>query len=357
MRVGIVSFWFNRGQATIARYLRDALDDIGHETHVLARPTKAHFFRPSYVESHDVWDQPRVTRGSAFDMPVGEYEDWADACRLDAVMLLQNYQFDAVAALRNRGVRTLGWFAWEAFTPAHGPEALRAYDAIYALTPSQQRHYAQIGIEASLVRWGCHPELAGETAPPGDRVTFLVPGGYLSRRKPLPEIVEAFGRVEGDDLRLVIKTQGVHADHPPAHELAGDDPRIAVVDADLPAAEYRALLQRADVLLAPSRWEGLGLHLYEATALGMPIITTDRPPMSEVVVDAHNGLLVSSAESDAPTPSGVPAYDPDIDDLAGAIARCREPALRARLGVGARERAAELDWRFTVADIARLLGA
>ena len=48
--------------------------------------------------------------------------------------------------------------------------------------------------------------------------------------------------------------------------------------------------------VAPSRWEGLGLHLYEATALGMPIITNDNPPMNEVVRDGENGLLVPGSE-------------------------------------------------------------
>ena len=36
-----------------------------------------------------------------------------------------------------------------------------------------------------------------------------------------------------------------------------------------------------DVLLAPSRWEGLGHSLYEAQACGLPVITTLGPPMDE----------------------------------------------------------------------------
>lgn len=355
MRVGLVSWWFNRGQATIARHLRSALDELGHASWVLARPTKAGFQRPSYVASDDVWAQPGVTRGSAFDMPAGEYEQWADEHRLDAVMLEQNYQFDAVARLRARGVRTIGWFAWEAFEPRFARDAARAYEVIYSLTRCEQRRYAELGIASPLVRWGCHPELAGERDPPAGAVTYFVPGGYLSRRKPLAETIAAFRRVEGDDLRMVIKTQGVHGDHPTAAALAGEDPRITVVDGDMPTDEYRLLRSRADVLLAPSRWEGLGLHLFEATAIGMPIITTDRPPMSEIVRHEDNGLLVASRESPEPTPSGVAAYDPDESALADAIARCRDRELRDRLARGARERAAQLDWRHTVADVERLL--
>ena len=40
MRVGVVSKWFNRGQPVVGRQLRSALDELGHETFVLARPKK-----------------------------------------------------------------------------------------------------------------------------------------------------------------------------------------------------------------------------------------------------------------------------------------------------------------------------
>ncbi|HVH17422.1 MAG TPA: glycosyltransferase, partial [Myxococcota bacterium] len=63
-------------------------------------------------------------------------------------------------------------------------------------------------------------------------------------------------------------------------------------------------------LLAPSRWEILGLHLYEATAFGMPVITNDNPPMNEVIEDGLNGILVDGVE-DGHARSGVPAFAPD----------------------------------------------
>jgi glycosyltransferase involved in cell wall biosynthesis len=69
-----------------------------------------------------------------------------------------------------------------------------------------------------------------------------------------------------------------------------------VIAEDQPAAEYLRLFASADVCLAPSRWEGLGLHLFEATAFGMPVITNDNPPMNEVVRDGENGLLAGSLD-------------------------------------------------------------
>jgi glycosyltransferase involved in cell wall biosynthesis len=41
------------------------------------------------------------------------------------------------------------------------------------------------------------------------------------------------------------------------------------------------LYREGDVCVQPSHWEGLGLQLLECQAAGMPLVTTDAPPMNE----------------------------------------------------------------------------
>jgi hypothetical protein len=41
------------------------------------------------------------------------------------------------------------------------------------------------------------------------------------------------------------------------------------------------LYELGDVCVQPSHWEGLGLQLLECQAAGMPLVTTDAPPMNE----------------------------------------------------------------------------
>jgi glycosyltransferase involved in cell wall biosynthesis len=115
------------------------------------------------------------------------------------------------------------------------------------------------------------------------------------------------------------------------------------------------LFASADVCLAPSRWEGLGLHLYEATSLGLPIVTNDNPPMNEVVHDEVNGLLVRGVPSRERPRSGIPSFDPDVRELTAAIERLADPALRAELAAGARRAREDLSWDRTVADLRDLL--
>jgi glycosyltransferase involved in cell wall biosynthesis len=93
------------------------------------------------------------------------------------------------------------------------------------------------------------------------------------------------------------------------------------------AAEFRA----ADLVIAPSRWEGMSLVFLEAMSCGAPMIVTDVAG-SEVVQGV--GVVV-------------PPNDPDR--LAEAIdGLLEDEARRRRLGVSARERSASYDLASTL---------
>jgi len=369
MRIGICAYWFNRGQGVVARQLRSAIDSLGHETFVLARPTRAKNIRPAFIDRTGVWDQPGITEASKYKIPAEEMVAWGRENELDVALFDQNYEFDAIAALRESGVRTVGRFVWEQFSREHVEDAKRALDVIYSLTACEQERYAGMGIESPRVHWGIHPELLEYARPhpsthrdtPGREaedvargdVTFFYPAGFLSRRKPVPQLVKAFRKVDAPNARLVIKGQ-VERQTDLLDRAASKDPRIEVMLADLPTDEHLRLFASADVCVAPSRWEGLGLHLYEAMALGLPVVTNDDPPMNEVVRDRENGLLVASRRRGRAN-SGIPAYLPKVRDLARAMREMLDPDLRAELHAGvvaARER---LSWERTVADYDELI--
>jgi glycosyltransferase involved in cell wall biosynthesis len=48
-----------------------------------------------------------------------------------------------------------------------------------------------------------------------------------------------------------------------------------------PPRDNRRLYEAGDVCVQPSHFEGLGLQLLECQAAGMPLVTTDAPPMNE----------------------------------------------------------------------------
>jgi glycosyltransferase involved in cell wall biosynthesis len=360
MRVGVVSKWFNRGQPVVGRQTRSALEQLGHRTFVLARPKKERGPRPGALDRDDVWDQPGVTEASAYEIPLGEYLAWIEENAIEAVFCDQNYQFAELAELRGRGVRTIGRFVWEHFAPEHVAGARGAFEIVFSLTRAEQRRYAELGLDSPYIPWGCHPELleyARETRDERpETVTFVFPGGFLGHRKPLEPVLEAFAATDDPRLRLLITAQVERRQLRPAIAAAERDPRIELQLGDLPTGEHLRRLAASDVMLAPARWEGLGLPLYEAIALGMPAITNDAPPMNEAIRDQVNGVLVASHEAGT-TKSGIAALEPDVGALTAAIERLADDDERSELGAGAiRVRDQERRWDETVRGIGELLG-
>jgi glycosyltransferase involved in cell wall biosynthesis len=101
-----------------------------------------------------------------------------------------------------------------------------------------------------------------------------------------------------------------------------------------PADEVPALLAAGDVLVLPSLNEGIALILFEAMALGLPVVSADVGGQRELV-GPEAGILI------APNRGELEAY---IDAVAGLLV---DPARRAQMGAAARQRVAS---RFDLAD-------
>lgn len=355
----MVSKWFNRGQPVVGRQLRSAVDALGHESFVLARPKKERGPRPGALDRDDVWDQPAITEASTYDVPAEEYRAWISENGIEAILCDQNYQFAELAELRRSGVRTIGRFVWEHFSAEHLAGAREAFDVVYSLTRAEQARYHEMGLETPYVAWGCHPELIALAQPFASRqssvVRFVFPGGFLGHRKPLEPVLEAFEATDDPRLRLLVKAQVERKQVRPAEQAAQRDPRIELRVGDQPTVEHLREIASCDVTVAPARWEGLGLPLYEAIAFGMPAITNDAPPMNEAIRDGENGLLVASTVNGTAR-SGIPAIDPDVGELRAAFERLADDSLREELAAGAvRIRDTERTWAATVAGVGELL--
>ncbi len=356
MRIGIVSKWFNRGQPVVGRYLRSAVDSLGHESFVLAKPRREKGPMAGALERTGVWDQPDVTAASSFETPLEEYLSWVETNSIEAILCDQNYQFEELAELRQAGIRVIGRFVWEHFTEDHLEGARGAYDVIYSVTNAEQDRYRDWGLQTPRVPWGIHPELLAVPRRRRDDglVRFVFPGGFLGHRKPAEPVIEAFSKTTDPDLRLLVKAQVKRSRLEAILPLVEADSRIELRLADEPWEEHLAAIAANDVCVSPSRWEGLGLPLYEAVAFGMPTITNGDAPMNEVVVDGVNGLLVPS-HPDGAARSGIPARRPDIPALTNAIERLADGRLRTELAAGAERSQRDHRWEDTVAALDSLL--
>lgn len=382
LRIGIVSSWWNRGQSTVSRYLRSVFDNLGHHTYVLARPTSDTDDLPNFISTVDVWNQSDVTRASRFFIPMEEYLSWIKKNSLQVIFFDENNEYEKIKYLRSKGIKTIGRFVWECFGEKHAKSfktifrtgdvkslyryvwecfsdkdiigAKEAFDIVYSLTKCEQTRYKNFGIDSPWIQWGCHPELL-EVKPKKreDAIYFFFPGGFQGARKPLRKTVEAFIKVKNPDIRLVIKAQGTRTTTENIDTFC--DSRLIKIVKDIPAKEYYDLFSSCHVCLAPSRWEGLGQHFYEAISFGLPTITNNIPPHNEVIEDGNNGLLVKSVKIGYKQ-SGIPIYDPDVDDLARAIEELSNVKKIADLSNNTIQLQKKYSWNTTTEQIKKTFG-
>jgi glycosyltransferase involved in cell wall biosynthesis len=157
---------------------------------------------------------------------------------------------------------------------------------------------------AQRVAWGVRP---------GEVVVLVL--GALERRKGqdvLLDAVDALGE-RGGEVRVVLCGEGSER---PALETRAEAAAGRVLLTGF-QEEVAPCLAAADVVVVPSRHEGLGVAALEAMAAGKPVVASRVGGLAEVVVDGESGLLV-------------PPEDPAA--LATALARLLDdPALRTRL--------------------------
>jgi glycosyltransferase involved in cell wall biosynthesis len=107
---------------------------------------------------------------------------------------------------------------------------------------------------------------------------------------------------------------------------------ITLIEEDFSAAQMRALYDRADCVVCPSRGEGFGLPLAEAAALGVPTLTTAYGGQSDFCTPETSWL---SDYSFAPSRShlGVPGstwVEPDVESLTRTMVACRDASQEER---------------------------
>ena len=133
-----------------------------------------------------------------------------------------------------------------------------------------------------LARWGIDPRdyfpLARHRAVT-EPYTFLW-SGTPDRRKGWDVTYRAFRQTFGasNTVRLIL-----HFRQKPAWLTGVDDANVEFVEGLLDVAQQRALLQRADAYVFPSRGEGWGSPPREAAATGLPVIATNFGGLAEEI--------------------------------------------------------------------------
>jgi glycosyltransferase involved in cell wall biosynthesis len=164
-------------------------------------------------------------------------------------------------------------------------------------------------------------------------LVFLV--GTPEPRKNLQRTVAA-ARLAAPDLPLAVIG-------PPEsiRTILGSESRGVILPGLVPDADLPLILHGAELALYPSLYEGFGLPALEALAAGVPLITSDRSSLPEIV---GNAAVLVNPES--------------VEEIAEAIrVLLADSDRRKRLVELGRIRARELSWDRTAAQVLHLYRA
>lgn len=190
-----------------------------------------------------------------------------------------------------------------------------------------QRITVTPGAATHAPRAGSEPDVGAEQN--GLRCPFVLAFGSLSAHKNIPRLIEAFGRVASSIPHSLVIVGHVadHGELLDAVRRAGVKGRV-VFTGYVPDERVQSLLESADLFVFPSLYEGFGLPVLDAQALGVPVACSTAGSLPEV---AGEGALY---------------FNPlDVDDIARAISMSiTDGALRERLRRCGHENERRFSW-------------
>ncbi|MDI3388468.1 glycosyltransferase [Streptomyces sp. B-S-A8] len=203
--------------------------------------------------------------------------------RVPTVFQPHAWSFSAV-----EGTMAAATLRWERF-------AARWCDRIVCVSAAERNEGQAAGIAA---RW--------DVIPNGVDLSRFgpAPGSGERRRPPLVVCVGRLCRQKGQDVLLRAWPEVLGAVPDARLALVGDGPLRSRWEATAPArvefvggvADVLPWLHRADLLVLPSRWEGMALAPLEAMATALPVVVTDVNGARESLPTGHRDVALVPPE-------------------------------------------------------------
>ncbi|MFR0823636.1 MAG: glycosyltransferase family 4 protein [Clostridia bacterium] len=284
MNIGFVSTWFERGAAYVTKMYVEALKR-NNNVFVYARGGEC------FYKDNQEWNQDYVTWGlnlRGTNINENHFEKWIKKNNLDVIFFNEQREFSIVAKMKKK----YSHIKFGAYIDYYTEQMIPFYDIYDFIICNTKRHYEAFDTckcSRYYVKWGTNTEIYNNKSNKlKEQITFFHSMG-MSNRKGTELLVAAF--IKGElykSSKLIIHTQKSLKEVFNIDEKDMEQYNIQIINKTIGAP---GLYYMGDVYVYPTKLEGLGLTLYEALASGLPVITTNFPPMNEII-DETNGKLV-----------------------------------------------------------------
>jgi len=295
-KIGIVTTWFERGAAYVSKQFKEVWEQE-NEIYIYARGGE------SVAKNDPNWEVDQLTYGKRYPhtrlaiIDIDHFKKWIKEHELDIVFFNEQHLWKPVLAAKELNV-TIG-----SYIDYYTKETVPLFGIYDFLICNTKRHYSvfEWHPQAFYVPWGTDLDVYNETqqkAIDPEIITFFHSAGMNPYRKGTDYVVKAFDRITSLNAKLIIHTQvDITEFFPKLKSLVQrliQEGKLELIQETVTAP---GLYHKGDVYVYPTRLEGIGLTIAEASACGLPVITTNEAPMNEFVVDGENGKLVQVAST------------------------------------------------------------
>lgn len=274
MNIGFVSTWFERGAAYVTKAYINAVSDE-HNIFVYARGGESNAIGDSN------WDLPYVTWGlNLIGTKINRrhFSNWVKQNNIDTLFFNEQRDYDILIYLKKNFPKIkLG-----AYIDYYKEDEIDKFELYDFLICNTKRHYSVFKDhpQCFYVPWGTDIDVFKPQNTEKNQVTFFHSVG-MSLRKGTDVLLKTFIEKKlYKESKLIIHTQINLEKHFGYAKEELHKYNIEVIEKSVGAP---GLYHLGDVYVYPATLDGLGLTLYEALACGLPVITTNNPPMNEVV--------------------------------------------------------------------------
>jgi len=314
MNIGIVTTWFERGAAYVSRAYQHTLSQ-SHNVFIYARGGE------KFGIGDPNWDNDKVHWGKTYKSRIPSYIDWADFHQwikdnhLQLLLFNEQISWDIIIKCHFQLDIPIG-----SYIDYYKEKTVKFFDLYDFVLCNTKRHYSVFihHNNAFYIPWGTTtdtliPHLKINTVKENSAITFFHSCGMSPYRKGTDLLVKAYKKFSGDS-KLIIHAQTKDRILGQLREDIIADNRITLIEEEIPLP---GLYHLGDIYVYPSRLDGIGLTIAEALSCGLPVITTDEPPMKEFIQEGRNGKLVKVKKYTKRYDHYYwPEAECDIDDLA-----------------------------------------